>query len=72
VDDQPEIEGPPGDRNVFWLRVPPDPEAWEAELPDGTRMRPVWLPGGRRLGFEHPLPAGTRITHNGHVVDTLT
>jgi hypothetical protein len=59
------------DPDVFWEPIrfsPEDVETIEAELPDGTRLRPErQLEEGRRLGFDRPLPIGTRISLHGRV-----
>jgi hypothetical protein len=59
------------DPQVFWEPIrfsPEELETIEAELPDGTRLRPErQLEEGRRLGFDRPLPIGTRIWHHGRV-----
>jgi len=41
------------------------PEDIEAVRPDGFRIRRVMLLGGRRLGFEEPVPVGTQIFRRG-------
>ena len=46
---------------VFWEPPHYSPEEIEAVRPDGVRVRPVMQFGGRRLGFEEPLPEGTQI-----------
>lgn len=60
----------PVDPDVWWepIRFSADEIATiEAELPNGDRLRPVHLLGGRRLGFERRLPIGTRIHFKGAV-----
>ena len=54
---EPEDVGP----NVFWDPIPPFADEIEAELEDGTRIRPVIGVNGRRLAFDRPLPWGTPI-----------
>lgn len=64
----PEEEATSDGFNVWWEPVPPFPPLEiEAELPDGTRLSPVLQLGGRRVGFERPLPEGTPISLRGKV-----
>ena len=54
--------------NVWWEPLPPfSAQEVEAELPDGTHLRPVIQLGGRRLGFDRRLAAGTPILLRGEV-----
>lgn len=41
------------------------PEDIEAELPDGARLKAVEQLGGKRIGFEGPVPRGTWILLRG-------
>jgi hypothetical protein len=58
-------EPTPVDTKVFWDSGTHLPEDIEAVRPDGARVRPVMMVGGRRLGFEEPLPEGTQIFRQG-------
>jgi hypothetical protein len=58
-------EPTPVEPNVFWDPAHNAPEDIEAVRPDGVRVRPVMLVGGRRLGFEEALPEGTEIFRHG-------
>jgi hypothetical protein len=59
-------EPTPVEGNVSWEPTYGySPEDIEAVRPDGVRVRPVMLLGGRRLGFEEPLPLGTQIFRRG-------
>jgi len=51
--------------DVWWEPIKVSPDDVMAELPDGTRLKPVPLLGGRRLGFDRPLPTRTVIFHRG-------
>lgn len=51
---------------VFFEQPHPfSPQEIEAELPDGTRVASVLQLGGRRLGFDRPLPQGSWILRKG-------
>ena len=43
---------------VFWEPAHDPANDIEAELPDGTRLTAILQFGGRRVGFERPLPKG--------------
>lgn len=58
-------EPTPVEPNVFWDAARYAPVDIEAVRPDGVHVRPVMLVGGRRLGFEEPLPEGTEIFRHG-------
>jgi hypothetical protein len=60
-------ETPDGVDVFFWRKEGSNysPEDIEAELPDGTRLKAVEQLGGRRLGFERPVPRGTWILLRG-------
>jgi hypothetical protein len=58
-------EPTPVEPDVFWDSARYAPDDIEAVRPDGVRVRPVMLVGGRRLGFEEPLPEGTEIFRHG-------
>lgn len=50
--------------HVFWEPVrfsAVEIDTIEAEMPDGTIVWPEWQFGGRRLGFNRALPAGTKL-----------
>ena len=50
---------------VFWEPAHYPADDIEAELPDGTRLRAILQFGGRRVGFERPLPKGTQLLLRG-------
>jgi hypothetical protein len=58
-------EPTPVEPKVFWDPARYAPEDIEAVRPDSVRVRPVMLVGGRRLGFEEPLPEATEILRHG-------
>jgi hypothetical protein len=59
----PEAVGP----NVFCDPIPPFADEIEAELEDGTSIRPVIGLNGRRLAFDRSLPWGTAIYRGDRV-----
>jgi hypothetical protein len=64
----------PDGYHVFWEPVrfsPQEIETIEAVLPDGTRLRPVFLLGGRRLGFDRAVPIGTQLLRHGKLIGTV-
>jgi len=52
------------DYTVSWDPSHASPDEIQAELPDGTRVQPVTLIGGR-VGFERELPRGTQLLLRG-------
>jgi hypothetical protein len=50
---------------VFWEPAHYPADDIEAELPDGTRLTAILQFGGRRVGFERPLPKGTQLLLRG-------
>jgi hypothetical protein len=50
---------------VFWEPAHYPADDIEAELPDGTRLTAILQFGGRRVGFERPLPKGTQLLLHG-------
>jgi hypothetical protein len=68
VADEPEVpeqKATTGGYDVFWEPAHVAHEEIEAELPDGTRVKAVPLLGGRRVGFDRPLPRGTQLFLRG-------
>jgi hypothetical protein len=61
-------EPTPVEPNVFWDPGVYAPDDIEAVRPDGVRVRPAMLVGGRRLGFDEPLPEGTEIFRHGSLM----
>jgi hypothetical protein len=53
------------ERNVFFEPPHYSPDEIEAVLSDGTHLKAVYQLDGKRLGFAHPLPVGTRILLSG-------
>jgi hypothetical protein len=54
-------------RNVFFEPPHYSPDEIEAVLSDGTHLKAEYQLEGKRLGFAHPLPVGTRILVTGIV-----
>lgn len=63
-----DVEPTSVESNVFWDPERFAPDDIEAVRPDGVRIRPVMQVGGRRLGFEEPLPEGTEIFGHGSLM----
>jgi hypothetical protein len=66
-----EVEPPPNEEpredgiGVFFDPAHYNAADIEAELPNGSRVPAVLQEGGRRLGFDRLLPAGTWILRRG-------
>jgi hypothetical protein len=68
TDPAPTEEPTEGDTRVFFDPGHYDSAEIEAELPDGSHVPAVLQEGGRRIGFDRLLPAGTWILRSGRRV----